>query len=334
MLWRRWLSDHHRQPRHVEAEAGIEFVGQRRQPLGKQRTDLRRIAQRVRTAGGDAAHRAVGAEQCEFDTPRAVAAPLQRDLQAARQPLRSAEDVFLARNRLGKALFGDIRRNRQPRIERLVLQAQRAVELAQQVRAEAGGQRAARQVHNIADTFQADARQPRHRSRRQPQRGKRQRRENAALLAANIAFRLAVMRGGVSRADGAGNGERKSKAGAIESLGEIGDERALAAVKMRAAADVEQQTVGRITRHQRRIAQTPVGNVFEQLAVCLGVFLGCFDRRVHGARLRQRQAGREPELLRCLVDGDEQLGIAALAVDDERRCFADDVSRAQRSTSW
>ncbi len=50
------LCNHHRQPRHVEAEAGIEFVGERRQPLDEQRADLFGIAQRARTAGGDAAH--------------------------------------------------------------------------------------------------------------------------------------------------------------------------------------------------------------------------------------------------------------------------------------
>ena len=78
----------------------------------------------------------------------------------------AGQHVLLARDRLGKALLGDVRRNRQPRIERLVLGAQRAVELAQQLDAEARGQGRARQVDDIADAFQADARQRRHRRRR------------------------------------------------------------------------------------------------------------------------------------------------------------------------
>ncbi len=40
LFGRAGLGDHHRQPRHVEAEAGIEFVGERREPLGKQRADV------------------------------------------------------------------------------------------------------------------------------------------------------------------------------------------------------------------------------------------------------------------------------------------------------
>ena len=47
---------------------------------------------------------------------------------------------------------------------------------------------------------------------------------------------------------------------------------------------------------------------------------------MHGARLRQREAGRETEAFCFGIDGDDQLGIAVLAVDDER-CFADGVSR-------
>jgi hypothetical protein len=39
---------------------------------------------------------------------------------------------------------------------------------------------------------------------------------------------------------------------------------------------------------------------------------------MHGARLRQRQAGVEAEPFRRLIDGDQRLGIAALAVDN--RC--------------
>ena len=62
LFGRAGLGDHHRQPRHVEAEAGIERIGERGEPLDKQRADVVRVAQRPRGAGGDAAYYAVGAE--------------------------------------------------------------------------------------------------------------------------------------------------------------------------------------------------------------------------------------------------------------------------------
>ena len=127
------------------------------------------------------------------------------------------------------------------------------------------------------------------------------------------------MRRRPSRADGAGNRETEGKAGALEPLGEVGDERMLAAPQMRAAADIEQQAVGRIDGHQRRIAQAPIGDGFEQGCVGLGVFGDGLESRMHGACLRQRQVRREAEPFRRRIDGDEQLGIAALAVDGKRR---------------
>ena len=87
----------------------------------------------------------------------------------------------------------------------------------------------------------------------------------------------------------------------------------LAAVKMRAAADVEQQAVGRIAGHQRRVTQAPVGDGFEQGGIGFGVFGDRLDAGMHGARLRQREAGRETKPLGRLIDADEDFGIAALA---------------------
>ena len=59
---------------------------------------------------------------------------------------------------------------------------------------------------------------------------------------------------------------RVGEAGPLQPGGKIGDERVLAAVKMRAAADIEQQAVGRVDGDQRRVAQAPVGDFFEQAA--------------------------------------------------------------------
>ena len=199
-----------------------------------------------------------------------------------------------------------------------MLVAERAVELAQQIRAEAGGKRRARQIDNVADALEADARQRRHGHGRKPQRGERQRRQQLALLAIGITLRFADMRGGPGGANSSGNGKRIGEASPFDALAEIGDQRRFAAIKMRAAGDVEQQAVGRIAGDQRRVAQAPVGDFFQQLRVGLGVFLHGVELRMHGARLRQRHAGGETAPLRRLIDGDQQVGIAAFAVDDCR----------------
>ena len=102
------------------------------------------------------------------------------------------------------------------------------------------------------------------------------------------------MRGGPGGADAAGNGDGIGEAGLFQPGGEIGDQRLFAAVKMRAAADVEQQAVGRVDRHQRRVAQAPVGDFFQKTSVGFGVFLDRIERGMHGARLRQREAGERP----------------------------------------
>src|SRR4029079_14617002 len=99
---------------------------------------------------------------------------------------------------------------------------------------------------DIADVLQADAAEACDCRRRKPQRGKRQWRENAAFLAAGIACRFAITCDSPGSADGAGNGERIDETGFFQAAAEIGDQFALAAVKMRAAADVEQQAVGHI----------------------------------------------------------------------------------------
>jgi hypothetical protein len=127
-----------------------------------------------------------------------------------------------------------------------------------------------------------------------------------------------MMGGGVRRTDGAGDGRAVGEAGCFQPAAEVGHQRVLAAIEMGAAADVEQQAVGRVAGYQRRVAQTPVGGCFEQCGVCLGVFRDRLDARMHGARLRQRDAGRKPQAFRRVVHGGKQLGIAALAVNDER----------------
>src|SRR5215813_15413568 len=176
LLVRTGFSVEHREPRQIEAEARIDLVAERGEPLDEERADCPRIAQRARGAGGDALDRAIGAEEGKLETPRPLAARCQRRLEPRREPLDAREHILLARDRLVKTLLHDIARDWQTRGERLVFAAKRAVELAQEIGAEAGGERGARQVEDVADAFQAEAPERGGSLIRQPQRCEGQRR--------------------------------------------------------------------------------------------------------------------------------------------------------------
>src|SRR5262249_582127 len=96
------------------------------------------IAQRPRSAGSNAAHHTIGAEQSQLKTAGTVAAPLQRELQSTRQFSGDREHIFFARDRFSKTLLGGIRRDRQPRQQRFGVPAQRTIELLQYIWPKAG----------------------------------------------------------------------------------------------------------------------------------------------------------------------------------------------------
>src|SRR5262249_3814787 len=173
------------------------------------------------------------------------------------------------------------------------------------------------QIDDIANALQADASETRDSRRQKSQRGERQWRKNAAFLATRIACRFAITRSSPGSADGAGNGERIGEAGFFQAATEIGDQFTLAAVKMRAAADVEQQAIGHVAGDQWRVAQAPVSNGVEQGRISLGIFGDNVDTRMHGARLRQSETRREAELACHIIYGRKNFDIAAPADDDQ-----------------
>src|SRR5919108_3307664 len=130
-----------REPCQIEAETRIDLVAERGQPLDEKRADHLRVAHRSRGAGRDALDRAIGPEEGKLEASRAVAAPCQRRFESRSEPLDACEHVLLARDRLVKALLRDVGRDRQARGERFVFAAERAIELAQEIGAEAGGKR-------------------------------------------------------------------------------------------------------------------------------------------------------------------------------------------------
>src|SRR5262249_35776208 len=206
LLVRTGFGGEHREPRQIEAEARIDLVAERGEPLDEERADCPRIAQRAWDAGGDALDRALAADEGTLRPPPRLAPRRQRRLEPRREPLDAREHVLLARDRFVKALLRDIARDRQTRGQRFVFASKRAVELAQEIGAEAGGERRARQVEDVADAFQADPRQRGDRLVRQAQHCEGQRRKTFALAAICIRRRIAEARRGGGRADGGGDG--------------------------------------------------------------------------------------------------------------------------------
>src|SRR6266404_3151895 len=189
LLVRESFGVEYRKPRQIEAEARIDLVAERGKPLDEQRADRLRVSHGTRRARCDAFDHAIGAKESKLEPPCSLAVRRQRRLEAAREPLDAREHVLLARDRLVKAFLRHIRRDRQTRAQRLVFAAERAIELAQEIGAEAGGERRARQTENVADAFQADARQRGDRLLRQPKRWERQWRKTFARIETCIAWR-------------------------------------------------------------------------------------------------------------------------------------------------
>ena len=139
------------------------------------------------------------------------------------------------------------------------------------------------------------------------------------LLACSDDRSVAEARQGGGRADGRGNGGACRKAEARHPRQQVVAQPLLAAEKMRAAADVEQDAVGRIGGHERRVALAPVGDGVEETRVGrLVLGHGC-ERGIHGAGLRQRETGDDAAPLRRGIDRDQEVEVAALAEDGEGR---------------
>ncbi len=127
------------------------------------------------------------------------------------------------------------------------------------------------------------------------------------------------MRSGEGRADGGRDGGAHREAETAHARGEIVAQFLLAAEQMRAAADVEQDAVGRIDGDERRVACAPVGDGVDEMRVGGGVLRHRGEIGMHGARLRQRHGFAQAKPLRRRIDRDQHVGIAALAVDDAGR---------------
>ena len=176
--------------------------------------------------------------------------------------LDGAEHVGLARDRLGKALLGHGRRHRQARHDRLVDAAQRLIEAEQQALAEARGERRARARGKIGDAGEAGGFQARDGLGVDAQRRDRQRQAPSLRFrrAGRCRLVVAIARNAPGAADRVGDRGAGAQTLLRKPRNQIAGQRRLAAEQMRAAGDVEQQTIRRIEADQRRVAIAPVGN--------------------------------------------------------------------------
>ncbi len=286
LLVRTRVCNQHRQPHQIEAETRIEIVAERGQPLDEECADRLWIADSSGGADRNAFDHAVGTEQCKLEAAGTVAASDERGLEPGREALDAREHILLACDRLMKAPLRDVRCNRQKRRERLVLVAECAIELAQEVGAEACGERCARKLQNVADAFQAEAIEQGSCRGRQAQRCKRQRLQQTTFPARGDDRRGAETSGGGSRPDGCGDARACGKSKIPHPGEEVVAELAFTAKQMGAPADIQQDTVGRVDSDEGSIALTPIGDCGEQTGIGRRVFRQCDEIGMHGARLR------------------------------------------------
>ena len=90
------------------------------------------------------------------------------------------------------------------------------------------------------------------------------------------------------------------------------------AEKMRNPRDIEKQAVGRIERHQRRVAHAPIGNRLQQFAIRRFVCTNNREIRHHGAGIGQRLARIKPELCRGHIDRCQLQDVATFPRNDKR----------------
>lgn len=197
------------------------------------------------------------------------------------------------------------------RAQRFGFLAKRAIELAQEIGAETRGKRCARQIEDIVDAFQSHACQRGDRIFGQTQGGKRERGEQLAFAAFGRDHGAREMSRCPRCADGGSNGSACGETEAFDPPHQIMKKFILAAEKMRAAGDIEQNPIRRIAGDKWCVALTRIGQGFEKAGISGLIFRDGSQRRMHGARLRKRESGGKAHAFGCAIDGDEQIKIAA-----------------------
>ena len=115
-------------PDEIEAETGIERIGERIQLFAEEPFDDRGLAGGHAHFNGDAAHRAIGPEEHGFKAARPFAALFQNVRQSGGEGFERGADDLFGGDGFGEALLLPVIGQRQARRERLCAMAQGCIE--------------------------------------------------------------------------------------------------------------------------------------------------------------------------------------------------------------
>ena len=261
----------------------------------KQTMQMRRLVQRPAGADLDPVDLPVDAEEARAQLARALPALFEKLAKPFFQPREHGKQILIAQQRLGKTLLDAQGRHRRARAYGFFFAAQSLVQTTDEFGAKPRGKRAARPDHDVADGFQAELNQPVARLLRQTQSGQRQRRQRRFCFPRRNNRCLAVARGRPGGADRIGNADAGMKPLRLQACQQIAGKRCLAAEKMRDAGDVEEETIGRIEAHQRRIALAPSGRPGEQTRILGRRFFRPIERGMHRAGIGKAHAHAQAE---------------------------------------
>lgn len=323
------LGQHYVEPDQVVSETGIERIGERVDPLREQPHQNRHVARRPPRLDPQALHLPVGAEQPRLPASPAFMPLLQRMRRFAGEFGEHLQRIFGARDRFGEAPLGRHGRRHPPRRDGRLRLPRQASDRGRRSLAEPRRDGGKRPRHDVAHRLQPCARERRAVLLVQPERRDGQP-PHRALLVGGGGARISRQRQCHLRRV-AERVPRKHAAPRQPRL-HIGGERPLALEGVGAAGDVQQQRVGRMQRHRRRIAPAPVRQPLQPVVIGVGVGGKHFQLGHPRARIGERQAGREPRLDRGPVECDEPHRLSD-RLDEADRAFtpSDEQMRAGRS---
>ncbi len=309
------------QPDQVEAETGVQRIGQGIQLLVQKPQHYIGIAQRRAGADCDALHLAVGAEEHRFQKAQALALTFKSLRQCDTQRVKAFADDILSHDRLGKTMRGAEIGQGPARGERLFLRPQHHMQTGEEVHAQPRGQFGAASVGYLRDGLEAGTFERSQLVFAAIQRGDGQWRNHGPVRAGRRDSTCRVTRQRARRQRCARDSSLDRETLCGDFLPHMLKHHRFAAEKMRNAADVQQQAVGRIDRHQRCEAVAPIGDALQKREV--GFLVGRHDRQIldHGAGIGQRLAAMKAQPLRVFVQRIDIERVVGAARDDQGCIF-------------
>ncbi len=226
-------------------------------------------------------------------------APLFQYLcRLARQFGQDRHHGFGARDRFGKAPLDAQRRDDPARGQRAVRLPHDPADRHHCARAETGGDGRHRATRDIADGFQPRAAQRQRRLFIQFQRGDGQAADRAILVTGRPRH-IARQRPRALRRPGKGQPHRHAQP--LQPPFQISRQPRLPTKEMIAPAGVEDQPVGRIERHGRRVTGAAISQPLQPILILMRHMVEQVEVRHAGAGVGHRQAGRQAQRRRGLI---------------------------------